>query len=109
MLYRTASGLSSLSIENAHIQIDNIFEMYAGFNYVEENSGMLLRAAATGSFNIGGSSVAATVAGIFSAIGYDVSFGRFVSVQPGAGIPSVPVVITLKVDGGGVVYILVHE
>src|SRR5690625_6579063 len=72
MLYRTASGLSSLSIENAHIQIDNIFEMYAGLNFVEENSGMLLRAAATGSFNIGGSSVAATVAGKFSAIGNDV-------------------------------------
>ena len=109
MLYRTASGLSSLSIENAHIQIDNIFEMYAGLNYVEENSGMLLRAAATGSFNIGGSSVAATVAGKFSAIGNDVSFGLFVAVQPGAGIPIVPGVITLTGAGGGFFYKPVQE
>src|SRR5690625_7576068 len=70
---------------------------------------MLLRAAATGSFNIGGSSVAATVAGKFSAIGNDVSFGLFVAVQPGAGIPIVPGVITLTGAGGGFFYEPVQE
>jgi hypothetical protein len=101
MFYRTAAGLRSLTIENANIEMDNVFEMSASINYVQENEGVLLRAAATGNF---GGTVGALVAGKFSNFSGDVSFGLFVAVETSAGIPIVPGIVTLTGAGGGFFY-----
>jgi len=101
MFYRTSDGISSLTIENAFIEIDNIFEMSASINYVQASEGVLLRAAATGNF---GGTIGALVAGKFSNTGGEVSFGLFVAVETSAGIPIVPGIVTLTGAGGGFFY-----
>ncbi|WP_234567711.1 hypothetical protein [Rhodohalobacter sp. 614A] len=106
LFYKTADGLTSLTIENAFIEIDSIFEMHASINYVQEDGGVLLRAAATGTFM---DQVSALVAGKFSNIGGEVSFGLFVAVQADAGVPIVPGVVTLTGAGGGFFYRPVQE
>lgn len=106
MFYRAADGLSSLTIENAFIEIDSIFEMSASINYVQSSEGVLLRAAATGNF---GGTIGALVAGKFSNIGGEVSFGLFVAVETSAGIPIVPGIVTLTGAGGGFFYKPVQE
>lgn len=109
MFYRTADGVRSLTIENLNAQFDDIFTMNASINYVQDGSEILLRAAATGSFEVGGTSASAVVAGKFSNIGGEVSFGLFVAVQADVGIPIVPGVIDLTGAGGGFFYKPVQE
>ncbi|NBC26578.1 MAG: hypothetical protein GVY08_06945, partial [Bacteroidetes bacterium] len=88
MFYETTDGLRSLTIENAFIEIDSIFEMHASMNYVQDgNGGILLRAAAVGTFM---DQVSALVAGKFSNLDGEISFGLFVAVETSAGIPIVP-------------------
>lgn len=109
LFYRTAEGLRSLTIENARLQLDDIFKMTASINYIQVNSDVLLRAAATGEFDISGAKAKAIVAGKFANINNQVSFGLFVAVEAGAGIPIVPGVVTLTGAGGGFFYRPVAE
>lgn len=107
MFYETTDGLRSLTIENAFIEIDSIFEMHASMNYMQDgNGGILLRAAAVGTFM---DQVSALVAGKFSNLDGEISFGLFVAISSQAGIPIVPGIVTLTGAGGGFFYKPVQE
>ncbi|TVR19193.1 MAG: hypothetical protein EA391_01175 [Balneolaceae bacterium] len=103
MFYNSADG-RALTVENLHVQLDDFFSMNASLNYVQEGQDILVRAAASASFNLAGESIDAVVAGKFSTIGGQVSYGLFVAVQSDAGIPIVPGVINLTGAGGGFFY-----
>lgn len=102
--YRTATGDRLLYIENAGLKIGDSFNMNASLNYVQEGDDILVRAAATGSFDIGNVSASAVVAGKFSNLEGQTSFGLFVAVQSDVGIPIVPGVVDLTGAGGGFFY-----
>ncbi|TVQ71552.1 MAG: hypothetical protein EA363_05695, partial [Balneolaceae bacterium] len=107
--YRTSAvdmslGDMSLVVEGFNISVDDIFSMTAGIEYVNVGGEILLRAAATGNMNAGGVSAGAVVAGKFSNIGGQVSYGLFVGVSANPGIPIVPGIIDLTGAGGGFFY-----
>ncbi|NBC65490.1 MAG: hypothetical protein GVY07_07545, partial [Bacteroidetes bacterium] len=108
ILFYETTDVRSLTIENAHAGMQGIFEMHASINYVEDlqNGGILLRAAATGTFM---EQVSALVAGKFSNLDGEISFGLFVAVETSAGIPIVPGIVTLTGAGGGFFYKPVQE
>ncbi|PWN07629.1 hypothetical protein [Rhodohalobacter mucosus] len=104
-MYETTDGEKLLSIEGFIVNIDEFFTMTASLNYMkDENQNFLLRAAATATFNLGGTTASAMVAGKFASIGGESSYGLFVAVSSSVGIPIVPGVIDLTGAGGGFFY-----
>ncbi|MFH5884769.1 hypothetical protein ACG2F4_10705 [Halalkalibaculum sp. DA3122] len=99
--YETVGGERELYIEDFNVSIDDFFTMNASLNYLQDGNDFLLRAAATGTFDIGGSTAGAAVAGKFANIDGETSYGLFVAVQADVGIPIVPGIIDLNGAGGG--------
>lgn len=103
--YQKADGGMFLEVRGANLSLDDMFRMTASMAYATDgNGGMLLRAAAAGTFNVGNQSVGAAVAGKFSNIDNDLSFGLFVAVQSSVGVPIIPGIIDLVGLGGGFFY-----
>jgi large repetitive protein len=103
LFYRSGDDVS-LTIERAGLQIGENFNIFASINYEQSDGEFLLRAAATGAFEIGDTAIKAAVAGKFANIGGQTSFGLFVAFEAGPGIPIVPGVVTLRGAGGGFFY-----
>src|SRR5699024_10013424 len=73
--YETLDGKQELYIEDFNVNIDNFFTMNANLNWMQDGDDYLLRAAASGSFDIGGVSAGALVVGKFANIGGETSYG----------------------------------
>lgn len=101
--YRAGNNMS-LSVEGVSMELSDIFSMRADFQYAQEDGGVLVRAAGTGTFNIGNNQIGALVAGKFSNIGDEVSFGFFVAGSSSAGVPIIPGIVSLTGAGGGFFY-----
>ncbi|MCH8487321.1 MAG: hypothetical protein LAT75_10695, partial [Candidatus Cyclonatronum sp.] len=84
--YRAGSDIS-LSVEGVEIALSEIFTMTADFQYAQEGGGVLIRAAGTGQFKIGNNQVSTIVAGKFSNINNQLSFGFFVAAGGNTGVP----------------------
>lgn len=104
LFYRTTSGDTQLLIDNFNMQVSEVFSMSASMQYENTSSGVTLRVVGGGEFDVGGVRAQAALAGSFSNVNNEPSFGLFVAVASNIGIPIVPGVIDLNGVGAGFFY-----
>jgi large repetitive protein len=102
LFYRTTEGNITLYIDGFEASIGERFNLFAALHYEGQgDNGMKLRVAGGGNFNAGGQEVGAVVAGVFSNVNNELSFGIFAAVRSDVGIPIVPGIVDLTGFGGG--------
>ncbi|TVQ15437.1 MAG: hypothetical protein EA364_02240 [Balneolaceae bacterium] len=102
LFYRTTQGHVTLYIDGFRASLGDQFDLFAALHYEGQgDNGMKLRVAGGGNFKAGGMEVGAVVAGVFSNVGDELSFGIFAAVRSDVGIPIVPGIVDLTGAGGG--------
>ena len=109
LFYRTTDGGMHLYISNANLKIRDAAEVQLNMRLIREGEDFLLSVAGNGTFSAGGTGVSMSVAGKFETKDSEISFGLFVAVSAGVGIPIIPGVITLNGLGGGFYYRPVND
>ncbi|TVQ71882.1 MAG: hypothetical protein EA363_05360, partial [Balneolaceae bacterium] len=104
MFYRTATGDVAFSVDQFHVGLGDMFQAHASLYYKSGVQGMSLMAAGSGMFNVAGNEAGAMIAGSFSNINDNLSFGVFAAVRADVGLEVVPGIIRITGFGGGFFY-----
>ncbi len=103
LFYRTTTGVT-FSVEQFQVELGDLFAASASLLYQTSGTNMTLLAAGSGEFAVGSETVGAMIAGSFSNIDDELSFGVFAAVRASMGIDIVPGVVALTGFGGGFFY-----
>jgi large repetitive protein len=104
LFYRTTAGDVTFSVERFEVGLGDLFEASASLLYQTSGGNITLLAAGSGSLAVGDQSVGAMIAGTFSNMDDELSFGVFAAVRASMGIQIVPGVVSLTGFGGGFFY-----
>ena len=104
MFYRTATGDVAFSVDQFQVGLGDMFQAHASLYYKSGEQGMSLMAAGSGTFKVAESEAGAMIAGSFSNINNDLSFGVFAAVKADAGLDVVPGIVRITGFGGGFFY-----
>ncbi len=102
--YRKADGSKSFTVDNFDLNFDDSFTASASLMYDTSGGDMVLRAAATASFSLGGSTTEGMIAGTFARRDGDLSFGLFAAVSADRGFDVAPPILAISGFGGGFFY-----
>lgn len=104
LFYETTDGDITFNLDNFEVELGDMFEAYASLRFQSGQDGMALLAVGGGSFEVGESQAAAMIAGSFSTMGDELSFGVFAAVSADIGLEVVPGVVSIAGFGGGFFY-----
>lgn len=104
VFYEKSNGDISFTMRNLELSLGSSFSANAHLMYESTQTGNALFAAGSGQFDMGGTSAEAMIAGGFSNIDNELSFGIFTAVNLDVGFEVVPGIVSISGFGGGFFY-----